>query len=175
MWTISNCRKVLQFSSHFDSFKWCAWDYLTTKISCDPELTELTRNHRTWCMLLRSKYCTKTRCCCIWLTCKTFQRDVCFKIYKGLLHMNDYYICVRRFVVIDPELPDSLYPKWILNLCEMNKWCHKLIIWVLLFLNYKIYIFKDSWKCNVAIFVIQLGPVLVICTTVLSAWCIHFL
>ena len=23
--------------------------------------------------------------------------------------MNDYYICVRRFVVSDPELPDSLY------------------------------------------------------------------
>jgi len=23
--------------------------------------------------------------------------------------MNDYYICVRRFVVIDPELPDTLY------------------------------------------------------------------
>jgi len=31
------------------------------------------------------------------------------KIYKGLLHMNDYYICVRRFVVSDPELPDRLY------------------------------------------------------------------
>jgi len=60
-------------------------------------------------MLLRSKYCTKPQCCCIWLTCKTFQRDVSFKIYKGLLHMNDYYICVRRFVVSDPELPDSLY------------------------------------------------------------------
>ena len=25
--------------------------------------------------------------------------------------MNDYYICVRRFVVSDPELPDSLYIK----------------------------------------------------------------
>ena len=23
--------------------------------------------------------------------------------------MNDYYICVRRFVVSHPELPDSLY------------------------------------------------------------------
>jgi len=23
--------------------------------------------------------------------------------------MNDYYNCVRRFVVSDPELPDSLY------------------------------------------------------------------
>jgi len=23
--------------------------------------------------------------------------------------MNDYYICVRRFVASDPELPDSLY------------------------------------------------------------------
>ena len=23
--------------------------------------------------------------------------------------MNDYYICDRRFVVSDPELPDSLY------------------------------------------------------------------
>ena len=25
--------------------------------------------------------------------------------------MNDYYICVRRFVASDPELPDSLYFK----------------------------------------------------------------
>ena len=109
LWTISNCRKVLQVSSHFDSSKWCTLDDPTTKISCDSELTELTRNHRTWCMLLRSKYCTKTQCCCIWLTCKTFPRDVSFKIYKGLLHMNDYYICVRRFVFSDPKLPDSLY------------------------------------------------------------------
>ena len=23
--------------------------------------------------------------------------------------MNDYYICVRRFAVSDPELPDRLY------------------------------------------------------------------
>jgi len=69
LWTIRKCRKVLQFSSHFDSSKWCAWDDPTTKLSCDPELTELTRNHWTWCMLLRSKYCTKTQSCCIWLTC----------------------------------------------------------------------------------------------------------
>jgi len=115
LWTISNSRKVLQVSSHFDSSKWCAWDDPSTKISRDPELTDLTRNHRTWCMLLRSKYCTQTQCCCIWLTCKTFQRDVSFKIYKGLLHMNDNYICVRRCVVSDPELPDSLYRKNILK------------------------------------------------------------
>jgi len=29
--------------------------------------------------------------------------------------MNDYYICVRRFVVIDPELPDSLYHVLVLK------------------------------------------------------------
>jgi len=26
-----------------------------------------------------------------------------------LFYWNDYYNCVRRFVVSDPELPDSLY------------------------------------------------------------------
>jgi len=76
LWSISNCRKVLQVSSHFDSSKWCAWDDHTTKISCDPELTELTRNHRTWCMMLRSKYCKKKQCSCIWLTCK-YSREMC--------------------------------------------------------------------------------------------------
>jgi len=31
--------------------------------------------------------------------------------------MNDYYTCVRHFVVSDPELPDSLYLLgfWIMN------------------------------------------------------------
>ena len=82
LWTISKCHKVLQVSSHFDSSKWCAWNDPTTSISSDPELTELTRNHRTLCMLLLSKYCTKTQCCCIWLTCNTFQRDVSLKYIK---------------------------------------------------------------------------------------------
>jgi len=71
--------------------------------------TELTCNHRTCCMLLRSKYCMRTQCCCIWLTFKTFQRYVSFKINKGLFYWNNYYNCVRRFVVSDPKLPDSLY------------------------------------------------------------------
>jgi len=128
LWNISNCRKVLQVSSHFDSSKWCAWDDPTTKISCDPELTELTRNHRTWCMTLRSKYCTKTQCCWIWLTCKTFQRDVSFKIHKGLLHMNDYYICVRRFVVSDPELQSvNNLVFWNVYVFSCNVWLHHII------------------------------------------------
>jgi len=109
LWSMSNCRKVLQVSCHFDSSKWCSWDDPTTKISCDPELTELTRNYRTWCMLLRFKYCKRSQCCCIWLICKTFQRYVSFKIYKDLFYLHDYYNWVRRFVVSDPELPDSLY------------------------------------------------------------------
>ena len=32
--------------------------------------------------------------------------------------MNDYYICVRRFVVSDPELPDSLYMEQM----QSNTW-----------------------------------------------------
>ena len=108
LWSISNCRNVLQVSCHFDSLKWCSWDD-PTKISRDPKLTELTRNHRTCCMLLRSKYCTRKQFCCISLTCKTFQRYVSFKICKGLFYWNDYCNFVRRFVVSDPELPDSLY------------------------------------------------------------------
>jgi len=59
--------------------------------------------------VVSSKYCTRTQCCCIWLTCKTFQRYVSFKICKGLFYWNQYYNCVRRFVVSDPELPNSLY------------------------------------------------------------------
>ena len=102
LWSMSNCHKVLQVSCHFDSSKW--W-----KILCDPELTELTPNHRTWCMLLCFKYCTRSQCCCIWLICKTFQSYVSFKLYKGLFYLHDYYNWVRRFVVSDPELPDSLY------------------------------------------------------------------
>jgi len=105
LWSISKCPKVVQVSCHFDSSKWCSKDDTTSNISCD---TELTRNNRIWCMLLRSKYCTRTQCCCIWLTCKTFQRYVSFKICKGLFYWNQYNNCVRRFVVSDPELPDSL-------------------------------------------------------------------
>jgi len=30
---------------------------------------------------------------------------------KGLFYWNHYYNCVRRFVVSDPELSDSLYAK----------------------------------------------------------------
>ena len=107
---ISNCRKVLEVSCHL-TVKMMLLRWPTTKISCDPELTELTRNHRTWCMLLRLKYCLRTQCCCIWLTFKTFQRYVSFKICKGLFYWNNNYNCVRRFVVSDPKLPDSLYAK----------------------------------------------------------------
>ena len=60
-------------------------------------------------MLLRFKYCTRSQCCCIWLICKTFQRYASFKMYKGLFYLHDYNIWVKRFVVSDPELPDSLY------------------------------------------------------------------
>jgi len=87
---------------------------------------ELTCNHRTWCMLLRSKYCMRTQCCCIWLTCKTFQRLVSFKICKGLFYWNDYYNCVRRFVVSDPELPDSLYIYSVLSL--LPGWSETLLV-----------------------------------------------
>jgi len=83
-------------------------------ITCDPELTELTRNHRTWCMLLRSKYCTRTQCCRIWLTCKTFQRYVSLKYVKvwfigiiitivsdvfSLVTRNYPTVCTSRFLV----------------------------------------------------------------------------
>jgi len=57
----------------------------------------------------RFKYCTRSQCCCIWLICETFQRYVSFKIYKGLFYLHDYYNWVRRLIVSDAELPDSLY------------------------------------------------------------------
>ena len=79
------------------------------KISRDPELAELTRNQQIWCMFLRLKYCTRTQCWCILLTCKSFQRYLSFKIWKGLFYLNDYKNDDRVFVVSDPELPDSLY------------------------------------------------------------------
>ena len=129
LWTLSNCLTVLQQYKLAVSLT-VSNDALemtyTTTLSCDPELTELTRNHRTWCMLLRFKYCTRSQCCCIWLICKTFQRYVSFKLYKGLFYLHDYYNWVRRFVVSDPELPDSLYwkgIKWNISLQQRQHNC----------------------------------------------------
>jgi len=73
---------------------------------------------------------------------QTFQRDVSFKICKALLHMNDYYICVRRFVVCDPELPDSLYCTFIINIFAVNM-KQKYIFFLSMQLNLKI----STQKC----------------------------
>ena len=79
------------------------------------------RNSRNWLVTTgfgaccyAQRFARKTQSCCICLTCKTFQRYVSFKICKGLFCLNDNYHCVRRFVVSDPELPDSLYTFYIL-------------------------------------------------------------
>jgi len=114
-WSISNCPLVLQVtgSCYLDSSNWCSEDDPTTKISCDPELTELTRNHRTWGMLLRSKYCMRSQCCCIWLTCKTIQRYVSFKISIKL--------CFIGIIITIMSDVLSLVTRNCLTVCRLNK------------------------------------------------------